>query len=75
MLKSLYEIENFELFLSSWDVYKEQEILADLVALDEECYTIESSADILTIACPNLYAVVKIQFDDYGYVMAVGVSQ
>ena len=75
MLKSLYEIENFELFLSDWDVYKEQDILSDLTALDEECYTVESTSDILTVAAPRLNAIVKIQFDDYGYVMAVGVSQ
>ena len=74
MLKSLYEIENFELFLSDWDVYKEQDILSDLVALDEECYTVESTSDILIVAIPSLQAIVKIQFDDYGYVMAVGVS-
>lgn len=75
MLKSLYEIENFELFLSDWNIYKEQDILSDLAALDEECYTVESTPDILTVAVPSLHTVVKIQFDDYGYVMAVGVSQ
>ena len=68
----LEQICNYERY--GVDDYWVNDALEDLTYVDEALTMVSNEDNLLIVALPQLYATVKIQYDNDEYVMAIGYS-